>query len=187
MRRPKRQRSSRPESKTPPGKLPAANLTLPPKEVLDALPEYVRRSVVEAASFAGPIPPPTMYGAYEDVLPGSADRILAMAESEQRHRIEWETDALHASMRDTKSGQRFGFAALTVCIGAAVFLAMCEPIGNYLTRNLSRRGLLESLIRLGFTAAAAKAVSIADEIVSGWREGESVINYPGDAVAAGAA
>ena len=65
-----------------------------------------------------------MYGAYEDVLPGSADRILSMAESEQRHRIEWETDALHASMRDTKSGQRFGFAALTVCIGAAVFLAM---------------------------------------------------------------
>lgn len=35
---------------------------------------------------------------------------------------------------------------------------MRELIGNYLTRNLSRRGLLESLVGLGFTAAAAESL-----------------------------
>lgn len=63
---------------------------LPPEEVLDALPERVRDSVVEAAWFSGPLPPPTMYGEYERTLPGSAERILVMAEKEQDHRIEWE-------------------------------------------------------------------------------------------------
>ncbi len=35
---------------------------------------------------------------------------------------------------------------------------MRELIGSYLTRNLSRRGLFESLIGLGFTAAAAESL-----------------------------
>lgn len=35
---------------------------------------------------------------------------------------------------------------------------MRELIGSYLTRNLSRRGLLESLVGLGFTAAAAESL-----------------------------
>lgn len=64
-----------------------ANSRLPPKAVLDALPEQVRSSVVEAASFSGPLPPPSMYGEYERVLPGSADRIMGMTEREQAHRI----------------------------------------------------------------------------------------------------
>ena len=72
---------------------PASNL--PPKEILDNLPEHVRVSIVEAASFSGPLPPPTMYREYESALPGSAERILAMVEKEQKHRIMWETTALN--------------------------------------------------------------------------------------------
>ena len=37
-----------------------ATSKLPPQAVLDALPEQVRISVVEAASFSGPLPPPSM-------------------------------------------------------------------------------------------------------------------------------
>ena len=40
--------------------------------------------------YSGPIPPPKMFHDYEQVLPGSADRILSMAEHEQKHRIGYE-------------------------------------------------------------------------------------------------
>ena len=103
---------------------PASNL--PPKAVLDALPEHVRVAVVEAASFSGPLPPPAMYSEYERALPGSAERILAMAEKEQNHRIAWEETALGTSVRETKLGQWFGFAIAVACIGAAMFLAVNE-------------------------------------------------------------
>ena len=97
---------------------------LPPKEILDALPENVRVSVMEASAFSGPLPPPSMYSGYEKTLPGSAERILAMAEKEQAHRFSWEDRALNANALETKRGQWFGFAMGIVCIFAAVVLAM---------------------------------------------------------------
>ena len=36
--------------------------------------------------FTGPIPPPSMMEQYEKTLPGSADRILNMAENQSEHR-----------------------------------------------------------------------------------------------------
>ena len=46
---------------------PSQKLNLPSKEVLNSLPDDVRISVVEAASFVGPLPPPSMYKAYDEV------------------------------------------------------------------------------------------------------------------------
>ena len=103
---------------------PSPVSSLPPKEILDKLPEHVRISIVEAASFSGPLPPPTMYREYENALPGSAERILVMAEKEQSHRIAWETEALSASGQETKRGQWLGFAIAAACLGAAIFLAV---------------------------------------------------------------
>lgn len=37
-------------------------------------------------SFEGPLPPPDILAGYEDVLPGSAERILLMAEQESAAR-----------------------------------------------------------------------------------------------------
>lgn len=37
-------------------------------------------------AYSGPIPPPESLEKYEQVVPGSAERILAMAEKEQEHR-----------------------------------------------------------------------------------------------------
>ena len=100
---------------------PAGNL--PSQALLDSLPAQVRTAVVEAASFSGPLPPPSMYGEYNRVQPGSADRIFAMAEKEQQHRIATERTALAASVQSSKLGQYFGFALAVLCIGGGVFLA----------------------------------------------------------------
>lgn len=94
-----------------------------PPDVLDKLPENVRISILEAAKFSGPLPPPSMYKGYEEVLPGSAERILTMAEKEQEHRITWESKALHVMEREVFLGQWFGLGIALCCIIAAVFLA----------------------------------------------------------------
>lgn len=59
--------------------------------------------------FSGPLPPPKILEQYERVLPGSAERILKMAEKEQghRHSVEkTETDGIFGLQR---RGQLFGF------------------------------------------------------------------------------
>ncbi len=57
------------------------------------------------------------------MLPGSAERILTMAEKEQAHRIHWERDALTVATRETLLGQWFGLLIAAPCIGSAVFPA----------------------------------------------------------------
>ncbi|GMT42189.1 MAG: hypothetical protein IEMM0002_0600 [bacterium] len=37
-------------------------------------------------SFSGPLPPPEAFARYNDILPGAADRILSMSESQSKHR-----------------------------------------------------------------------------------------------------
>ena len=43
-----------------------------------------------SAYWEGPLPPPTALGQYDDILPGSAERIMRMAEAQASHRIEQE-------------------------------------------------------------------------------------------------
>ena len=58
------------------------------------------------------------------MLPGSAERILERAEKEQVHRMNWETAALGADIRQEQYGQWFGLLIAILCTGSAVYLAM---------------------------------------------------------------
>ena len=42
------------------------------------------------SAYSGPLPAPATIKKYENILPGSAERIFKMAEKEQAHRIDWE-------------------------------------------------------------------------------------------------
>ena len=62
----------------------------------------------------GPIPPPGMLRGYEEVLPGSADRILTMAEQEQERQIKYDN-----------LGLLFGFiAALALIVLSAYIVSL---------------------------------------------------------------
>ena len=93
------------------------------REVLDNLPEEVRVSVLQAAAFSRPLPPPSMYEQCEAVLGGSAERILSMAEREQQQRIDWEGKALESACDETTRGQWLGFLVVIICLGSTVYLA----------------------------------------------------------------
>lgn len=75
-------------------------------------------------SSEGPLPNPELLAHYEAVLPGLADRIVAMAEAEGTHRHEMDKKVVDAQIDDVRDqrtieqrGQWFGFG-----IGLAAFL-----------------------------------------------------------------
>ena len=43
-------------------------------------------SIIRQSSFSGPLPPPQILEKYESIVPGSADRIIGMAEKQSEHR-----------------------------------------------------------------------------------------------------
>jgi uncharacterized membrane protein len=75
---------------------------------IDDLPPDKRRKVV-SAMYSGPIPPATELQAYEQIVPGAADRIIALAEGEAEHRRRQEEKMVDSSCGDSRLGLWLGF------------------------------------------------------------------------------
>ena len=61
---------------------------------------------------------------YEEVLPGSTERILRMAEKEQAHRIEWEDEASGRASNRRERGLSLGTLVALSSLAVAALLAM---------------------------------------------------------------
>ncbi|MBB2206443.1 DUF2335 domain-containing protein [Gluconacetobacter takamatsuzukensis] len=48
------------------------------------------RRTISTENYSGPLPPPDQLARYEQIMPGAVDRLIAMAEREQLHRLEIE-------------------------------------------------------------------------------------------------
>ena len=75
-------------------------------------------------SVSGPIPLPSIMRQYEETLPGSADRILKMAENQSEHRQWMEKKRLSFSNREVHLGQVFGFAIGVIAIITGGYTAL---------------------------------------------------------------
>jgi uncharacterized membrane protein len=86
------------------------------------VPQDRQPTVVTQATtqWSGPLPPPEALQKFEAVIPGGAERILAMAELEQKHRVGREGVALNAMIADTRRGQWLGGAVAIAAIAGAV-------------------------------------------------------------------
>src|SRR5690606_26344451 len=62
-------------------------------------------AMIESMEFQGPIPPPGLLQAYEDVCPGAAERIIALAEKEQSFGHQITGAALDAESKQNRRGQ----------------------------------------------------------------------------------
>jgi len=107
------------------------------------------------ASFAGPLPPPNLLKGYEDACPGSADRIIRMAETQGDHRREIEhkmADAAVEEMRRGFSEARFGqvcaffISILFLLVGAYVATHGPEWVGALLG-SMGISGIVASFIK----------------------------------------
>lgn len=74
-------------------------------EILDGSQMKKKKTVsVQAVMHSGPLPSPDVFAGYESVLPGAADRIIAMAESEMIHRHNLEDKFLESRIRNSYIG-----------------------------------------------------------------------------------
>lgn len=82
---------------------------------------------VMQSEFSGPIPPPSIIEGYERVLPGSADRIITMAEKQAAHRQALEVKMVYSEARDGLLGVIFAFLLGIGCIAAAIVMVYLVP------------------------------------------------------------
>ena len=84
------------------------------------------------AHFSGPIPPPNTLEKYEEVLPGSANRILKMAESQAQHRQNLEASVISSDIWMEKAG--LGVASLLgslILIGSIWLINIGKDIAGF--------------------------------------------------------
>lgn len=75
-----------------------------------------------AAHFSGPIPPPEILIKYNEAVPGGAERIIAMAEEQSRHRQHLEKTVVEANCTTQKTGPWLGFIICMTAILGGVYL-----------------------------------------------------------------
>lgn len=86
---------------------------------------------VSQESFSGPMPHPDILKGYKELIPNAPERILQMAEQEQRHRIEVENKMLEQNNRNiiesakaNKRSQIIAFILAFVLIASGVALTI---------------------------------------------------------------
>ena len=88
-----------------------------------------RQVVAVSQQFAGPIPPPAVLAQYNNIIPGAADRILAMAERQAEHRQTSERKLITANIVNERIGLIFAFLIGLGAIGSGVYcVAVGQPI-----------------------------------------------------------
>ena len=78
------------------------------------------------AHYSGPLPPAGQLQQYDQVVPGAAERLIAMVEEEQRHRHSVEREAVDIERERLvsipKRGQSLAVFLALVLLGCAVYL-----------------------------------------------------------------
>ena len=98
----------------------------------DKGPLVTRHEQVSIFSHSGPLPPPEVIAGYERALPGSADRIIRMAEREQEHRHRKNERELILRGRATFLGQVFGFLiGISGTLGGVFLVFHDKSIGGF--------------------------------------------------------
>lgn len=88
--------------------------------------EVVKRltSIMVAEMFSGPIAHPRHLRQYDEILPGSADRIVKMAEDRNQHHIAMDQKLSDAEIADRKLGMIIGGSIFATLIIAAFIIAL---------------------------------------------------------------
>lgn len=89
----------------------------------------VLRAVI-SQEYSGPIPPPQMLSDYEKVEAGLANRLVTMAEEEQKHRQSLESLAVNGEIDKDKRGQQY---ALTT----SLFIILITAILIYFDHEIA--------------------------------------------------
>lgn len=134
-------------------------------EVIEKEAAAVGKVVVQAIKeeFSGPIPPPDIIEKYERIIPGSADRIMTMAEKQAAHRQAMEKKMIESESRDGLLGIIFAFLLGIGCLIACVVVVCLVPknAGAISSACLGVTGI--GSITTGFIQSARRTKSKNDD------------------------
>ncbi len=82
------------------------------------------RELSLSSQFSGPLPPPSLLKAYNDVVPGLAERIVAQAESQTQHRMQLEKTVVESDITRANWGLGLGFIVATAFLGGGIYLIL---------------------------------------------------------------
>lgn len=101
------------------------------------------------SQWQGPLPPPGALAQFEQIVPGSAERIIAMVEREQAHRQQHERQEQHALIGDFRRGQRLAFVLGIASIAGSIYTAYigAHPTVSIALVSLPIMAAIRSFIR----------------------------------------
>lgn len=101
-------------------------------QVVDPSDSEVLEAAIIAAQFSGPLPPPEILRAYDDVVEGGAGRIFDQWERETKHRQSLETKALNAYVAGITRAQWMAFIVIfSIGIGGLVIVALGHALAGF--------------------------------------------------------
>lgn len=112
-----------------------------------------RREIVRVAHqisrFSGPLPPPEDLANYERVLPGSADRIICMAEGQATHRQSLEQKVINANVSIQQLGLACAFIIAMTAIVGGIWISLKGMSGTGLSVIIGALGALVGVFVYG--------------------------------------
>jgi len=94
-------------------------------------------------SFSGPLPHPDILRQFNEVVPGSAERIIKMAEEQSAHRKDLEQKVISSDIARSKWGQILGFI---IAIAGLIVSAVVAIFGSAIAGGIIGVGTLASLV-----------------------------------------
>jgi len=97
---------------------------------------------------SGPLPTGAEFERYDRVLPGTAERLVVMAENEARHRHQFEDKTLSANIKFEGLGLIFAFITILIAMAITVICAMLgQPLAFLVSGAVALPGLISVLMR----------------------------------------
>ena len=85
-------------------------------------PQAAARYVEFQATRSGPLPPPETLAKYERLHPGTAERIIRMAEGQAAHRMSMEKAVIEGNVEQQRPGPLYGFVLALITIVGGIGL-----------------------------------------------------------------
>lgn len=101
-----------------------------PEEKSEKEARLIRVAAQISRTFSGPLPPPEILQRYNEIVPGAADRIIKMAESQHHHRQALEKSVVDSNVFSQKIGLGLGFIIAMTAIGGGIWLSAIGRSGS---------------------------------------------------------
>lgn len=131
-------------------------------DIFKGVPEPRKKQIlqlfaVKITSHSGPLPIPEDLSEYNNIIPNGADRIMAMAEKQQQHRIDLEKKVVGRQTFQSQLGQIFG---LLIGLGAIGMGGYCTLQGHEIAGSILGTGGLTGLVSVFVLGKRAQKQSL---------------------------